>query len=142
MELVPRRNIGGDIGHRQILGNVREEQIEALVSCRRGVQMRTICPNLQLKFQEKTRARKKRSKPKGKKPENLTKGKIQTLAMNSWMRVYAGRGPPASSDSSMSYTMSTFFMRASVLGHSEEVALVSKKTAFLLRGKERREVPL
>jgi hypothetical protein len=67
---------------------------------------------------------------------------IQTLAMNSCMRVYAGRGPPARSESSMSCTMSTFFMTASVVGESEEVALVSKRAAFLLRGKESREVPL
>jgi hypothetical protein len=33
-------------------------------------------------------------------------------------------------------------MRKNVLGASEEVALVSKKAAFLLRGKERRKVPL
>jgi hypothetical protein len=38
--------------------------------------------------------------------------------------------------------MSTFSMRASVVGDTEEVALVSKRAAFLLRGKERREVPL
>ena len=72
----------------------------------------------------------------------MTKRNIQTSAMNSWMRVYAGRGPPASSDSSMSCTMSIFFMRASVLGASEDVTLVSKKTTFLFRGKEIREVPL
>ena len=72
----------------------------------------------------------------------MTKEKIQTLAMNSCMRVYVGKGPPASSKSSMSCTMSTFSMRASVLGDSEEVALISKRAAFLLRGKEIREVPL
>ena len=38
--------------------------------------------------------------------------------------------------------MSTFSMRESVVGESEEVALVSKRAAFLLRGKERREVSL
>jgi len=38
--------------------------------------------------------------------------------------------------------MSTFSIRASVVGESEEVALVSKTAAFLLRGKESREVPL
>ena len=88
-------------------------------------------------------------KQEGKKEANqrkenweLTKGSIQTLAMNSWMRVYAGRGHPATSESNISWTMSTFLMRASVLGDSEEVALVSKRAAFLLRGKERREVPL
>ena len=72
----------------------------------------------------------------------MNKGKIQTLAMNSWMRVYFGRAPHASSESSMSCTMSTFSMRASVVGDSDEVALVSKSAAFLLRDKERREVPL
>ena len=72
----------------------------------------------------------------------MTKKNIQTSAMNSWMRVYAGRGPLASSDSSMSCTMSIFFMRASVLGASEDVTLVSKKTTFLFRGKEIREVSL
>jgi hypothetical protein len=66
MELVPSRNIGGDVRHRQILGNVGEEQIEALVSCSRGVHMGTICSNLQLKIHEKTR-RKEISKPKEKK---------------------------------------------------------------------------
>ena len=60
MELVPRRNIGGDVGHWQILGNVYEEQIEALVSCRRGVYTRTTYPNLQLKLHEKTKTRKKK----------------------------------------------------------------------------------
>ena len=62
--------------------------------------------------------------------------------MNFWMWVYVGKGPRASSESSMSYTMSTFFMRASVLGNSKDVALVSNRAAFLLRGKEKREVPL
>jgi hypothetical protein len=38
--------------------------------------------------------------------------------------------------------MSTFSIRERVLGTSEEVALVSKRTAFLLRGKKRRVVPL
>ena len=38
--------------------------------------------------------------------------------------------------------MSTFSMRASVLGASKDVTLVSRRTAFLFRGKERREVPL
>ena len=79
---------------------------------------------------------------KGKQSKQNEKGKIRTLAMNSWMRVYAGRGPPARSESSMSCTMSTFLMRARVVGDSEEVALVSKIAAFLLRGKEIREVPL
>jgi hypothetical protein len=31
MELVPSTNIGGDVGHRKIVGNICEEQIEALV---------------------------------------------------------------------------------------------------------------
>jgi hypothetical protein len=65
MELVPSRNIGGDVGHRQILGNVGEEQIEALVGCGRGVHTGTTCPNLQTKLHEKARGRKKRTKPKG-----------------------------------------------------------------------------
>ena len=72
----------------------------------------------------------------------MPKKNIQTFAMNSWMRVYAGRGPPARSESSMSCTMSTFSMKASVVGDSKEVAFVSKRAAFLLRDKERREVPL
>jgi hypothetical protein len=38
--------------------------------------------------------------------------------------------------------MSTFSMRESMVGDSREVAVVSKRAAFLLRGKERREVPL
>ena len=62
----------------------------------------------------------------------MTKEKIQTLAMNSWMWVYVGRGQPANSESNMSCTMSTFSMRANVVGDSEEVALVSKRAAFLL----------
>ena len=33
-------------------------------------------------------------------------------------------------------------MRASVLGTSKDVALISKRAAFFLQGKERREVPL
>jgi hypothetical protein len=32
MEFVPNRNICGDVGHRQILRNVGEEQVEAIVS--------------------------------------------------------------------------------------------------------------
>ena len=60
MELVPRRNIGGDVGRWQILGNVSEEQIEALVSCSGGVHTGTTCPNLQRKLHEKTIARKKK----------------------------------------------------------------------------------
>jgi hypothetical protein len=70
MELVPSRNIVGGVGHRQILGNVYEEQIEALVSCRQGVHTRTTYPNLQLKFHEKTRAMKKKNKLKGKNLKN------------------------------------------------------------------------
>ena len=62
--------------------------------------------------------------------------------MNSCMRVYAGRGPLVSFESNMSCTISTFLMRASVLGDSEEVPLISKRAAFLLRGNEIREVPL
>ena len=42
-------------------------EIEALVSCSRGVHMGTTCPNLQLKLHEKIRAREK--KPKEKEPE-------------------------------------------------------------------------
>ena len=38
--------------------------------------------------------------------------------------------------------MSIFFMRARMLGDSEEVALVSKRATFLLQGKERKEIPL
>jgi hypothetical protein len=77
MELVPSRNIGGDVGHRQILGNVGEEQIEALVSCSRGVHTGTTCPNLQLKLHEKTR-RKEISKPKEKKLR-IDEGKYTNL---------------------------------------------------------------
>ena len=69
MEFVPSRNIVGDIRHRKIIGNVCEEQIEALVSCKQGVHTRTTCPNLQLKLHEKTRAKKKKKQPKGKKLE-------------------------------------------------------------------------
>ena len=47
MELVPIKNIDEDVGHRQILGNVREEQIEALVNCRGGVHTGTTFHNLQ-----------------------------------------------------------------------------------------------
>ena len=43
MELVPSRNIGGDVGHRQILSTVREDQIETLMSCRRDVHTGTTC---------------------------------------------------------------------------------------------------
>jgi hypothetical protein len=66
MELVPSRNICGDVGHRQILRNIGEEQIKALVGCGRGVHTRTTCPNLQLKVHEKTRGKKKQTKLKGK----------------------------------------------------------------------------
>ena len=66
MELVPNRNIGGDVGHRQILENVRDEKIEALVSCRRGVHTRTTCPNLQWKLHEKTRTKKRNKQTKKK----------------------------------------------------------------------------
>jgi hypothetical protein len=59
MEFVPSGNIGGDVGHRQILGNVGKEQIEALVGCGGGVHTGTTCPNLQLKRHEKSRERKK-----------------------------------------------------------------------------------
>jgi hypothetical protein len=90
----------------------------------------------------RTRGRKKRTKPKGNSFGKWGREKIQTLAMNSWMRVYAGRGPPATSESNISWTMSTFSMRESVLKASEDVAVVSKRAAFLLRGKDRREVPL
>ena len=128
--------------HRQILGNVRKKQIEALVNCRRGVHTTTTCPNLQLKLHKKTKTKHKYKQTERKESWKMTKGNIQTLAMNSWMRVYAGRGPPTSLESSMSCTMSTFFMRASMLGASKDVALVSRKVAFLLRGKERKEVPL
>ena len=38
--------------------------------------------------------------------------------------------------------MFTISMRASVVGESEVVTFVSKRTAFLLRGKERKELPL
>jgi hypothetical protein len=38
-------NIVGDVGHRQILENACEEQIEALVSCRRSIHTRMTCPN-------------------------------------------------------------------------------------------------
>jgi hypothetical protein len=68
MEFVPSRNIGGNVRHRQILGNVVKEQIEALVSCSRGVHTGTTCPNLQLKIHEKTK--KEISKPKEKNIEN------------------------------------------------------------------------
>jgi len=61
MELVPSRNIGGDVGHWQILGNVGEEQIEAFVGCGGGVHTGTTCPNLQLKLHEKTRKKKRRN---------------------------------------------------------------------------------
>ena len=142
MELVPSKHIGGEVGHQQNLGNVREEQIEALMSCRRGVHMRTTYPNIQLKLHEKTKARKKNKQSKRIEAWKMTKWNIQTLAMNSWMRVYAGRGPSAKLESCMNCTMSTFFIKASMLGASEDVALVSKRAASLLRGKERREVPL
>jgi hypothetical protein len=62
-ELVPSKNIGGDVGHRQILGNVSEEQVDALVSSIRGIHRGSIYTNLQMKLHEKTR-RKERSKPK------------------------------------------------------------------------------
>ena len=68
MEVVPKRNIGGDVGHQQILGNDCEEHIKALMSCSRGVHTGTTCPNLQLKLHEKTRARKKTNQKK-KEPE-------------------------------------------------------------------------
>jgi hypothetical protein len=63
VELVPSRNICGDVGHRQILGNVGEEQVEALVSCTRGVHMGTTCPNLRMKLHKKTKMQEK-NKPK------------------------------------------------------------------------------
>jgi hypothetical protein len=58
MKLVPSRNIGGDVGHRQILGNIGEEQIESFVGCGRGVNTGTTCPNLQLKVHENKRKEK------------------------------------------------------------------------------------
>ena len=33
MEFIPSRNIDENVGYQQILGNVHEEQVEALVSC-------------------------------------------------------------------------------------------------------------
>jgi hypothetical protein len=57
------------------------------------------------------------------------------------MKVYARRGPLASSEPNISCITSTFFMMASMLGASEDVALGSKKVAFLLQNKERKEVP-
>ena len=59
MEFVPSMNIAGDVGYRQILGIVYEEQIEALVICRRDIYTRMTCSNPQLKIPEKTRTRKK-----------------------------------------------------------------------------------
>ena len=41
------------------LGNVRENQIEPVMNIKRGVHTGTTCPNLQLKFHEKRRGRKK-----------------------------------------------------------------------------------
>jgi hypothetical protein len=38
--------------------------------------------------------------------------------------------------------MSTFFMKASVLGASKDGALVSKRAAFVLQSKKRREIPM
>lgn len=67
---------------------------------------------------------------------------IQTLAMNSCMQVYTRRGPPASPTSNMSCTMSTFWIRAIVLGAFKGMAFVSKRAAFLLQGKEKNEVSL
>jgi hypothetical protein len=61
MEFVPSMNIVGDVGHRQILENVCEEQIKVLVSCRRGVHTKTTCPNLQLTLNEKTRKEKRKT---------------------------------------------------------------------------------
>ena len=58
MELVPSKNISGDVGHWQILGNVNEDLIESLVGCRQGVHTGMICPNLQLKLNEKINAKK------------------------------------------------------------------------------------
>ena len=64
MEFVPSKNITGDVGHRQILGKLWEEQIEALVNCSPRVYTGTTCPNMQLKLHEKTRASKKNQKEK------------------------------------------------------------------------------
>ena len=41
------QEIGGDVGHQQILGNIRKEQIEALMNCGGGVHTGTTVPNLQ-----------------------------------------------------------------------------------------------
>ena len=42
----------------------------------------------------------------------------------------------------MNCTMSTFSIKASVLGDFKDVTLISKRAAFRLQGKERSEVPL
>jgi len=63
MEFVPSRNICGDVRHRQILENVSEEQVDALVSCTGGVHTGSTCHNLQMKLHEKIRMQ-ERSKPK------------------------------------------------------------------------------
>ena len=75
MEFVPSRDIVGDIGHRQILENVCEKQIEALVSCSRGVDTRTTCNQ---NFMKKQEQRKKQSKSKEKNLRNY-KGKDTNL---------------------------------------------------------------
>lgn len=59
MEFVPSSDIGGDVGQRQVLENICEEQIEALGSCSRGVHTVTTCSNLQSKLHEKTTTKKK-----------------------------------------------------------------------------------
>jgi hypothetical protein len=107
------------------------------VSCRRGVHTRTTCPNLQLKLHKKIRAKKKNKQTKRKEVQKMTNGNIQTLAMNSWVRVYVRREPIASSESNIGCTMFTFFMRASVLSAFEDVVFVSKNAAFLLRGRKK-----
>ena len=53
MEFIPSRNIDENVGYQQILGNVHEEQVEALVSCSWVVHTETTSPNLKLKLHEK-----------------------------------------------------------------------------------------
>ena len=56
MEPIPSGNICGDVGHRQVLRNVCEEQTQALVSSGFSVCPRSTCTNLQGKLHEKRKA--------------------------------------------------------------------------------------
>ena len=142
MELVPSRNIAGDVGHRQILGNVCEKQIEALVSCKRGIYTESMCPNLQLKFHDKTSASKQNKQTKKKEKLKNDKRKYTNLGNELLDAGICWDGTSCKLRFQHELHHVHIFMKTSLLGASKDVAFVSKRAAFLLQGKERRELPL